>query len=103
MMDGDLLEWGAAYARRSDPETSHDAADDLRGKKANHLEQIVLGAIREAGERGLTNHEIVAKTGLTWNCCSPRTRPLCRKGFIIDSGERRPGPTGKMCAVWKVV
>lgn len=91
-----------AYARFDDPDTSQDAADDLRGKKANVLEGKVLAAIKKS-PLGLTNHEIVTATGLDWNTSSPRVRPLVRKNLVYDSGERRPGPGGKKCIVWKAV
>lgn len=101
MNEKSLFEWGEARARTTDPETSHDAAEDLEGSKAARLELIVFEAVKNSG-CGLTNHEIVEKTGLNWNTCTPRIRPLVRKGLIVDSGETRPGPFRKRCIVWKV-
>ncbi len=97
----DQLELGA-YARRTDPDTSHEAASEVSGAKANALEAIVLKALRSYPE-GLTNHEIVAVTGLTWNTASPRMRPMVRKHLVVDSGLRRKGPTNKNCVVWKAI
>jgi DNA-binding MarR family transcriptional regulator len=89
-----------AYARRSDPETSHEAAQEVE-KSVTALEAIVLEALRNH-PLGLTNHEIVEFTGLTWNTASPRLHPLVKKGWVIDSGERRPGPSGRNCIVWRL-
>lgn len=91
---------GEAYARGSDPGTSHAAAESVRGEDATRMEIKVLNAIRSSPQ-GMTNHEIVESTGLTWNTASPRVRPLVRKGWIADSGERRVGPTNRKCIVWK--
>lgn len=95
---GDLF--GEAWARGSDPETSHDAADEVRGPDANKMERQVWEALI-SHPNGLTMHGICAVTGLPWNTASPRIRPLVRKGLALDSGERREGPYGKACIVWK--
>ena len=87
-----------AFARHTDPETSHEAAEAV---EATVLEQMVLKALRDNPE-GLTNHEIVEATGLTWNTASPRLRPLVNKGFVYDSDVKRPGPSGRRCIVWRL-
>lgn len=92
---------GEAYSRRTDPITSLIAAKSIEGAEASRMEQLVLSAIKSSN--GLTNHEIVSATGLPWNSCTPRVRPLVRKGLVIDSGLRRPGPAGKKCIVWRAI
>lgn len=96
------LNQGEAYARATDPGTSHAAARDMRGEEANRREKTVLYAIRNSTE-GLTNHEIVRLTGLNWNTASTRIAPLRRKGLVKNSGLKRPGPSGKQCIVWQAV
>jgi uncharacterized membrane protein len=99
----DQITIGAAYARNTDPETSHQAAKVVAEEQANELEAQVLAAIK-SHPQGLTNHEIVQITGLSWNTSSPRIRPLCRKNLVRDSGERRKGPgTNRRCIVWVAV
>ena len=93
---------GDAWARGSDPDTSHDAADDVRGERATKLEAIVVACLKIHID-GLTMHGICAATGLPWNTASPRIRPLVRKGLVYDSGNRRKGPAEKYCIVWKAV
>lgn len=51
-------------ARRTDPQTSHAAADRVPSFKAKH-EAAIYGAIFEAGERGATAKEIASVTDLT--------------------------------------
>jgi hypothetical protein len=93
----DLDPGGAA--RRSDPDTSKDAAAETR---AQRLERIVLDALRKS-EDGLTSEECAAVTQLSLVTVSPRMRPLVRKGKIYESKDRRLNPSGKKAIVWKVI
>jgi hypothetical protein len=97
---GDLF--GNAFARHGDPDTSARAASFMRGEIANKLERRILNIVR-LSPAGVTNHEIVALTGIPWNTCTPRMRPLVRKGYIIDTGKRKIGPTNRPCIIWKAV
>lgn len=99
MKDDELFQWGEAYARSSDPDTSHAAANDVEGDEATRLELLFRDAVWSR-PNGATNHDICTITGLDWNTITPRARPLVRKGLIADSGERRIGPKGKKCIVW---
>lgn len=91
-----------ALARVSDPDTSHAAAKAVSGATVGGLAVIALAAFK-ANPLGLTNHELVAETQIPWQSITPRIRPLVRAGLICDSGQRRPGPTGKKCIVWRMV
>lgn len=94
----------SAAARATDPETSHEAAAEMLQEKSasTRLQHLVWSTLkRHPG--GLTNHELVAATGIDWNTITPRVAPLVRKGLVIDSGGRRKGPTGKSCIVWKTI
>jgi predicted HTH transcriptional regulator len=94
--------YGEAYARRTDPETAHDSAKKERGERASRLEKEIFDTLKR-NPNGLTNHEIVEVTGLSWNTCTPRIAPLVRKNMVMDSGERRKGPTSHSCIVWKAI
>ncbi len=87
-----------AYARGTDPETSHEAAESVRTTK---LETIVLTAIRSCGDRGATAYELEKITKLPNQTLTPRFAPLCRKSKIHDSGEKRVGGSGRRQIVWK--
>ena len=88
-----------ALARNTDPTTSHEAAEKV---KVGHLEMMVLDALLAAGVRGMTSHELVADIGLPWSTVTPRLRPLANRGLVVDSGQRRDGPTGRVCIVWRL-
>ncbi len=89
-----------AYARGTDPETSHQAAEGITPHLAV-LESKVLKPIISSGEKGMNSYEVELATGLPNESCTPRFAPLRRKKFIFDSGMRRPGKTGRNQIVWK--
>jgi predicted transcriptional regulator len=85
----------SALSRRSDPETSVEAAASVQ---VGALESIVYRAICE---RPATSTELSERLGLSLVTVSPRLRPLCNKGLIVDSGERRSGTSGRKSIVWR--
>lgn len=87
-------EGSTALARKTDPNTSHDAAQSMK-PHAGKVETIVADAINSSGLHGMICDEIVAKTGLKWNTVSPRLRPLVRKGIIKKKWCPTAGLTGK--------
>jgi DNA-binding MarR family transcriptional regulator len=99
------LELGQAYARTTDPETSHAAAESVKGSEATRLEaMVVMALVKRENKAGLTTHEIAKVTGLEYGSVTPRIRPLVKKGWIMDSGERRiPEGRTKAGIVWRAV
>ena len=88
----DLHAIGCALARRTDPQTSQEAADSV---KTAPLERMVLEAIKTS-ERGCTADELAIKLpSIPMNTLTPRFAALIRKGLIKDSGERRNGKSGR--------
>ena len=87
-----------AFARATDPTTSLAAAESIR---STDLEQKVLDIIIILN--GATTHEIAEYSGISLVSASPRIRPLVRKGFIRDSGERRVGRSNRKSIVWEIV
>jgi hypothetical protein len=85
-------------ARHTDPDTSHEAAEQVDVTRA---ESLVADAIRRSGRHGLIAADLPRLTGLPLNSATPRTRPLMEKGIIYDSGERRVAPSGRRQIVWK--
>lgn len=95
-----LLELYRALFRKTDPETSKEAAESV---PVARLEKIVYEAIK-ASHDGLTADEIErALPGVKLNSISPRIAPLIKKGYIYDSGERRKASSGRSQRVLKVV
>jgi DNA-binding MarR family transcriptional regulator len=85
-----------ALARSDDPVTSHAAADSVN---VSRLEGIVLATIKQS-PCGLIIDEIVDRTSLDKVTVSPRLRPLCKKGLVIESDETRPGKSGRRQTIW---
>ena len=66
----------------------------------SHLQRIALRAIRAAGARGLTTHELAETVRIHRDAIQPRTSELRERGLIRDSGGRRQNVTGKYAIVW---
>jgi DNA-binding MarR family transcriptional regulator len=90
-----------AFARASDPVTSHLAAADI-AVRLPELEEEVLRAVKIAGAYGATLDEICAVTGLDKVTTSPRLKPLERKGLVRRNGTRL-GRARKQQTVWLAV
>jgi len=102
MMDNE--ERGAA--RRTDPETSHQAAESL---STTRLQEIILETLRKA-KTGLTTHEIAAACGIGYQTITPRMKTLVFKNLVYKTEERRvwtggPGSpaTTRKSIVWQLV
>jgi predicted ArsR family transcriptional regulator len=87
-----------ALSRSTDPDTSFTAA---RYVPCAALEQKVYESLIDAGPAGSTIDELTAALGLQKVTLSPRLRPLCRRGLVVDSAERRRGMSGRLQTVWK--
>ncbi|RMD87034.1 MAG: MarR family transcriptional regulator [Alphaproteobacteria bacterium] len=81
-------------ARRTDPVTSHQAADRMRtsGAARTHAEKV-LAFVR--ANPGSTGHEIAAGTGLAQVEVIRRLGDLQRSGEV----EKRPAPEGRRCRI----
>lgn len=98
-------------ARDSDPPTSHEAADSIGTPVLRQRQQAVLVCLRNAPTTGLTDHEL-AEVYARWRASttvvpeqSPsglrtRRKELQAMGLVLDTGERRPLPTGRKAIVW---
>lgn len=95
------MNFDAPRARRSDPATSHDAAERARAFTAKH-EATIFGAISDAGDTGATYKEIAKATGMEPVAVARRLSAMGARGLIERSAksdcsgfEARYG-----CAVW---
>ena len=87
-------------ARRTDPQTSHDAAASMR-EPSKGLRAELLAAYRSR-PAGLTMDEAAAIAGIpTWGA-SKRISELRAAGLIVDSGEVRAGASGRMQTVYRI-
>ena len=87
-----------AMARHTDPDTSHAAALDARENSGIHR-ALALRVLREAPD-GLTDFELAAKTGLQQTSIGKRRGELRDAGLVVDSGRKRPSPSGSAAIVW---
>lgn len=87
-------------ARKSDPETSHQAAKDATPRAGTHRARA-LAELRSAGEHGLTDFELAARTGIAQTSIGVRRKELVDAGFVRDSGRVRPAPSGSAAIVWR--
>lgn len=83
-----------AFARRTDPDTSHQAAVSVDVQRA---EKQVLCCLRSLGGKAI-NNEIAEFLGVRVNASSPRMKPLEKKGLVRRTDERR-----NRQIVWQIV
>jgi hypothetical protein len=83
--------------RRNASKTSRDAAKSI---SPNKLEEMVLKAIRRSRNTGKTQDELLDLfPDFSYSSITARPAALKRYGFIVDSGKRRPGKSGRLQAV----
>ncbi len=88
-------------ARRTDPATSHMAADDMAPKLAG-LQAALLDAFKSAGAYGLTSDEAEAEANLHAGA-RRRVSELHAAGLIAPTGGTRLGRAGKAQRVFIAV
>lgn len=88
-------------SRHTDPDTSHQAADDARAGAENGRALALSTLIGNPG--GLTDHELAAITGLQHNSIGKRRCDLRDLGLVVDSGLRRKAPSGSNAIVWVAI
>jgi len=93
----DLPLFAHVPARRSDPETSKEAA---RSVNTTMLEACVYGALKAHGP--MTSFEVADILRLSLVTVSPRFAPLRDKGLIKDTGRRKTGESGRGRTIWAI-
>lgn len=84
-------------ARKSDPDTSREAADML---DASPLDLAVVAALRSFGPAGATAEQIAEQSGIDKQSVTPRLAPLAERKIVKDSGTRRRNRSGRRAIVW---
>jgi hypothetical protein len=101
-----------ANARRTDPKTSHDAADSLSEERIRDSQFSVYVLIDHHGAAGLSDQDLIraytsahlrnptmypyqSESGLR-----TRRSELVRKGLVVDSGRRSTTRSGRKSIVW---
>lgn len=79
--------------RKDDPDTSHQAAAKV---DTTGLEQLVYEAILAFGDKGCISDELLRLfPTYPYSSITARYRALMNKGYIVDTGERRRGRSGR--------
>ena len=87
----------AAHARRRDPDTSREAAESVAAS-VPRLAGRLLDALKLRGP--MTRTEVATAVGMSEYQASKRLSDLKNAELIIDSGQRRAGPSGREQIVW---
>lgn len=85
-------------ARYTDPGTSHEAAESV---DTTVLERIVYDTIKMFPNGCISDEVLRMLPTFTHQTISPRYAPLIRKGWVIDTGERRKARSGRSQRVMK--
>lgn len=89
-------------ARANDPATSHEAAARASVRAS---QQYVLRLLRDYGacaDFHISN--IARKHRVSWSETRLRTAraELVRKGYVVDTGNTLPTPTGRRSTIWSI-
>lgn len=82
--------------RSTDPDTSIAAASSVMTEIGKAK---VLKALQEY-PGGLTDFELADLTGWQQTSIGKRRGELRDAGLVMDSGDRKPAPSGRMAIVW---
>jgi hypothetical protein len=90
-----------AHARRTDPATSHEAAESLSSDRLRASQNAVLAFLRRHG--AMTDIDLVERyDGLAQSPSGLRTRrkELVARGLVVDTGSWVRTPSGRRATVW---
>lgn len=87
-------------ARRTDPATSHEAAESARALAARH-HRVIVAALREHGPMG--KDRIAHVTGLTGVAVARRMSELRSQGLALPTGRRVESAAGRAETEWTAV
>ena len=86
--------------RNTDPETSKEAAQSVN---ATSLEQIVLDVIKRYPHGCISQDVEFQLAQYRSSSITPRYNQLIKKGLIVDTGEKRPGFSGRNQRVMRAI
>jgi predicted transcriptional regulator len=64
------------------------------------LDRLIMEALTNAGDGGLTDLQIEETIGRKHQAVSANRRHLVERGLVVDSGRRRLLPTNRNAIVW---
>lgn len=90
-----------AHARRGNPDTSREAAEEVT-PRIRELQADVLRFAAERGSRGFTDPQMNDHFGVHSSTYRTRRSELVALGYIEDSGIRVGEGKGRRHAVWRI-
>ena len=95
----DLLQWAETRTRKTDPETSLEAAKSV-SDRVSQLQQEVLAYATKSGPDGFTDIEMNFHFRHTGSTYRTRRSELVDAGKIVDSTKKRTYSGGRRHIVW---
>lgn len=89
-----------ARARRTDPHTSHEAADKVT-PKVTDIQKVVLHYFKIAGAHGMCDLELEQMCGSRGSTYRTRRTELVDKGYLANTG-RTVVMNGRKRIVWAI-
>ena len=86
--------------RRDDHDTAIAAATMDPNRRLNDRARALQ--VHRANPDGLTDYELADLMGRQQNSAGKRRGELVELGYVVDSGTRRPAPSGAKAIVWRV-
>lgn len=97
MTQGDLIDlMQAPRARRSDPRTSHLAAEGAKKFQRGHA-KIILDALRASGP--MLPEQIATQTGIAYHAVCRRLKEIEQAGLVLRAGTAL-NKAGRPCTLW---
>jgi len=95
------MSFTTAFARTSDPATSHEAA---RSVKVRQSQELVLGLLKmgPATDEVLLNRAAARGVSISPSGLRTRRSELVGMSLVVDSGVRVTTGTGRKAIVWAV-
>lgn len=94
-----------AYARITDPQTSHDAADSVENISATQSAILLILEFAKTDQDLVDVYYSMCSAGLCPNA-SPsgirsRRAELVKRGLVVDSGRREKLTSGRHAILWQ--
>jgi hypothetical protein len=87
-----------AKSRRGDAWTRHEAGAQV---DTGRLEGMVYEVVKKRPQGCIMDDVIIALPHVREHSIQPRFAPLIRKGFLVDTGEKREGLSGRLQRIVK--
>lgn len=98
--DGGPL-FSVTHARRSDPETSKESAARAESLAGEHC-RMIAQALSEMPHGGTCDEVADVIRVLNRHQVGRRMSDLVKDRIVVDSGNRRPTPSGRKAIVWLI-